>query len=102
MPADDASFQLMTALVYRAGSSDERFPLLSRHFARLKAAHAAFQQEEPSSWCSRVAMPSDDQMLVALHAAVQAAQREGNEGDLRVRIPSPTLCDVAVATRCEG
>lgn len=86
MTAQDDHFELMTALVYRASDSNEPYSLLARHFARLRTAHAAFAQERPESWCARVRMPDEAQILEALQGAVHDAQAEGKQGDLRVSL----------------
>lgn len=85
MAAADSSFQLMTALVYRADSPADPFPLLARHFARLRRAHAALASERPDCWCASRRMPDDDAMFAALREAVTRVQSEGMRGDLRVR-----------------
>ncbi|BGP52686.1 hypothetical protein JCM8202_004787 [Rhodotorula sphaerocarpa] len=86
MTAQVDHFELMTALVYRASDSNEPYSLLARHFARLRTAHAAFAQERPESWCARVRMPDEAQILEALQGAVHDAQAEGKQGDLRLRL----------------
>jgi hypothetical protein len=87
MATADSSFQLMTALVYRADSPADPFPLLARHFTRLRRAHAALAEERPDCWCASRSMPNDDAMLAALQEAVARVQGEGMKGDLRVRSP---------------
>ncbi|KWU46782.1 D-aminoacid aminotransferase-like PLP-dependent enzyme [Rhodotorula sp. JG-1b] len=86
MAAADSSFQLMTSLVYRADSPADPFPLLARHFARLRRAHAALARERPDCWCASRSMPDDEAMLAALQGAVKRAQSEGMKEDLRIRL----------------
>ncbi|KAG0661865.1 hypothetical protein C6P46_003756 [Rhodotorula mucilaginosa] len=86
MATADSSFQLMTALVYRADSPADPFPLLARHFTRLRRAHAALAEERPDCWCASRSMPNDDAMLAALQEAVARVQGEGMKGDLRIRL----------------
>ncbi|GAA5871935.1 hypothetical protein JCM3774_000733 [Rhodotorula dairenensis] len=86
MAISDSHFQLMTSLVYRSDPRAEPFPLLSRHFARLRTAHAALARERPGCWCASRGMPDDEEMLEALRQAVARAQAEGIEGDLRIRL----------------
>lgn len=80
----------MTSLVYRADSPADPFPLLTRHFARLRKAHAALARERPDCWCASRSMPDDEAMLAALQGAVTRVQSEGLKGDLRVRFSRPS------------
>lgn len=93
MAAPDESFQLMTALVYRSASCAEPFPLLPRHFARLRMAHAALARERPGCWCASHGMPRDEDMLEALRYVVARVQAAGMKGDLRVRASQVPLLD---------
>jgi hypothetical protein len=105
---DDAvplSFQLLTTLVYRPSGYDlgpawsaltsdpsETAPLLrSRHIPRLRRAHDALRKSAPGSWCSRVDVAADDDIVAEFRQACEAA---GLDKAQRVRRMGPASGEI--------
>lgn len=85
MDPSTTSFSLTTALSYSSARSPSPFSLLPRHLKRLKDAHENLARDLPGSWCSRMGMPTSEQMEAELDRAVEEARKKEIEGDLRVR-----------------
>lgn len=76
----DTDFYLITALVYLPPPAAP-YPLLDRHFLRLRTAHAQLAREIPQSWCASRPFPDESRLLQVMDECVQM---NGREKELRV------------------
>lgn len=82
------SFAVFSAVAYTADPI-EPFPLLQRHFKRLRTAFEAFAKEVPACWCASVAFPSHEAILQELNRCTAAG---GVSNPQRVSLAYRRIC----------